>query len=269
MMFSLAGLWQLSPLTDLTIPQNDLSFPGPLSQCLPDNLSEDAISEQEWHLMHDIEVDEAFLSYPAIDLIIEGVDYYAEVRLNGFALFDCDQNQSVYRKDISSLLNLGRNRFEVLFLNNDEDELLIDDDSDSDDACLLGDLSYQPYDKRMGIWKEPYLQCLKHVRLTHISTEQVWHYGGGCELLVKLHFDLLKAGLISARVKFDGRTYSVPLDMMKRESSALFQIDAPVTCDGCNDCADCTYELDIELDGLTHQILLPLSIENRVSHFPI
>ena len=69
MQLSLAGLWQLSPLTDLSIPQDDISFPAPLSDKLPSSLSEDQIAQYEWHLMHDIEVDEAMLAYPTVDLV--------------------------------------------------------------------------------------------------------------------------------------------------------------------------------------------------------
>ncbi len=61
---SLAGLWQVSPLTDLSIPQDDITFPAPLSQVLPDELTEEVICQQEWHLMHDIEVDEFMLAFP-------------------------------------------------------------------------------------------------------------------------------------------------------------------------------------------------------------
>ncbi len=45
-------------------PQDDITFPAPLSQVLPDELSEEAICQQEWHLMHDIEVDESMLTFP-------------------------------------------------------------------------------------------------------------------------------------------------------------------------------------------------------------
>src|SRR5690606_5386371 len=96
MQLSLSGLWQLSPLTDLSIAQDDITFPAPLSQILPDDLSEQEIAQQEWHLMHDIEVDEAMLAFPAVELVLGGVDYHAEVRLNGVAVFDCDQSQLVY-----------------------------------------------------------------------------------------------------------------------------------------------------------------------------
>lgn len=182
MQLSLAGLWQLSPLTDLSIPQDDITFPAPLSAVLPKTLSEDDIAQQEWHLMHDIEVDDDLLSFAAIDLVIEGIDYHAEVRLNGVALFDCDGSQAIYRKEIRPLLKPGRNRFEILFLEVDEDELL---DEEESELCFLDEQDVPNYDQRMGIWKAPYLQCIRHLRLTHVSTEQIWHHSG-CELLVNL-----------------------------------------------------------------------------------
>ncbi len=209
MQLSLAGLWQLSPLTDLSIPQDDITFPAPLSAVLPKTLSEDDIAQQEWHLMHDIEVDDDLLSFAAIDLVIEGIDYHAEVRLNGVALFDCDGSQAIYRKEIRSLLKPGRNRFEILFLEVDEDGLL---DEEESELCFLGEQDVPSYDQRMGIWKAPYLQCIRHLRLTHVSTEQIWHHSG-CELLVNLFFTTYSPGLVSAAVKFDGRTYQVPIDV--------------------------------------------------------
>ena len=39
MQLSLAGLWQISPLTDLSVPQDDITFPAALSARLPDTLS--------------------------------------------------------------------------------------------------------------------------------------------------------------------------------------------------------------------------------------
>ncbi|MGL4224876.1 MAG: glycosyl hydrolase 2 galactose-binding domain-containing protein [Vibrio sp.] len=196
MQFSLAGPWQLSPLTDLSIPQDDITFPAPLSLVLPATCSETEIVQQEWHLMHDIEVDKALLSFVAIDLVLAGIEHYAEVRLNGVALFDCDGSQAVYRKEIRQWLQLGRNRFEILFLHADDESLL---DEPVAAQCRLDQpasfVEHQPlvHDPRVGIWQAPYLQGLRHLRLTHVSTEQVWHHGG-CELLVNLFLPLMPQG---------------------------------------------------------------------------
>lgn len=263
MQISLAGLWQLSPLTDLSIPQDDITFPSPLSAVLPNNLTEEGIALQEWHLMHDIDVDESMLNFAAIDLVLEGIDYHAEVRLNGVALFDCDGSQTIYRKDILPQLTLGRNRFEILFLQADEDWLLDEEDAE---VCLLSE-EVKKYDDRIGIWREPYLQFIRHVRLGAVTTEQIWHHGGGCELMVNLHFTSLTPGLVSAAVKFDGMTYQLPIDIRSDHVSALFQVEAPKYYDKANPSPNDLYELSIQLDGQRKVCQLGLSRELCVTHF--
>ncbi|RTZ14331.1 hypothetical protein EJ063_16910 [Vibrio aquaticus] len=265
MRLSLAGLWQISPLTDLSIPQDDITFPAPLSARLPDSLSESAIAAQEWHLMHDIEVDEAMMAFPAVDLVIAGVDYHAEVRLNGVAVFDCDGSQSEYKKDIRPYMQLGRNRFEILFLEEEEDLLF---EEEQPELCHLGE-QQQKKDSRMGIWEEPYLQFIRHVRLEHITTEQIWHHGGGCEFMVDLHYKTYASGLISASVKFNGMTYHLPIDVRNDHVSALFQVEAPVYIDPKSPNPNDLYQLDVTLDGQSQQFKVGLSKDLCVTHFPL
>lgn len=264
MQFSLNGEWQISPLTDLTIPQADITFPAPLSEVLPGNLSQDSIAGQEWHLMHDIEVDEQLLSCKAIDLVLEGIDYYAEIRLNGSAIFDCDQTQDIYRKDIRPLLQPGRNRFEILFLEQEEGLLL---EEDREQLCSL--TTARRYDPRIGIWREPYLELIHHVRMTHITTEQVWHHGGGCEVIVDAYFELLAPGLVSASVKFNGLTYLLPVDMRQEKVRAIFQVDAPKYFSPERVDPDDLYRLQIDLDGQSYHCDIGLSHDLCVTHFPL
>lgn len=266
MQLSLAGLWQLSPLTDLSIPQDDITFPAPLSAVLPDTLSEQSIAQQEWHLMHDVEVDDTLLSYAAIDLVLEGIDYHAEVRLNGVALFDCDGSQRVYRKDIRPLLNPGRNRFEILFLEQDEDFLI---DEEPAQLCVLEASQAEPYDSRIGIWRAPFLQCIRHVRLDHVTTEQIWHHGGGCEVLVELFFTTYSPGLVSAAVKFGSMTYHLPIDVRSHHASALFQVEAPQYFDPQQPQNQTCYDVRVELDEQVLAFQLGLNQNMCVSHFPL
>ena len=267
MELSLAGLWQVSPLTDLSIPQDDITFPAPLSQVLPDSLSESEIVAQEWHLMHDIEVDEAMLAFPSVDLIMSGVDYHAEVRINGVAVFDCDQTQAEYKKDIRPYLQMGRNRFEVLFLQEEEDWLL--GEEAGQELCQLGAPEYCKHDERLGIWHTPRLQFIRNVRLEHVTTEQIWHHGGGCEFLVDLHYKTYSPGLVSASVKFNGMTYHLPIDVRDTHASALFQIEAPIYADNENPKLEDLYLLEVTLDGQTQRFHIGRSKDMCVSHYPL
>ncbi|WP_375751456.1 hypothetical protein [Vibrio sp. HN007] len=259
MQLSLAGYWQLSPLTDLSVPQDDIFVPAPLSSVLPADLAEEEIVQQEWHLMHDIEVDEAMLSYPAIDLMIGGIDYFCEIRVNGEAVIDCDGTQLLYKKDIKRYLNEGRNRFELLFLEQ-EDDLLLDEDL----ACPLGAPIPDKRDRRMGIWQAPYLQFVRNLRLDHIVTEQIWHHGGGCELRVDLFYQVYSAGLVSASVTFNGMKLSIPIDIRSNQCSALFQVEAPLT--GRD---NSFYFLEVELDGEKRTLQIELNPEKSVTHYPV
>ncbi|POF59012.1 hypothetical protein CRN58_10995, partial [Vibrio vulnificus] len=139
----------------------------------------------------------------------------------------------------------------------EEEELLFEEDRLA--LCELGANAYQPSDERMGIWREPYLQFIRHVRLDRVTTEQIWHHGGGCEFKVDLYYQTYASGLISASVKFDGRRYNIPLDLRSDHASALFQIDAPSPAT--------PYQLEIELDGQTLRAPVVLDEAISVTHF--
>lgn len=263
MQHSLAGLWQVSPLSDLTIPQGDIMFPAALSQVLPDALTEEDIRQQEWHLMHDIEVDECMLAFPAVEVVIGGVDYHAEVRLNGVALFDCDGTQSVYKKDIRPYLQRGRNRFEILFLEEEEGLLM---EEDQPELCSLTEQEYMKSDDRLGVWQVPYLQFIRNVRIERVTTEQIWHHGGGCEFKVDLYYQTIVPGLVSAAVRFNGMTYHIPIDVRADHASALFQVEAPKYADLNDPDSGDLYQLSVELDGQRQEFTVALSQALCVTH---
>jgi hypothetical protein len=248
MQISLAGPWQLSPLTDLSIPQDDITFPAPLSTVLPQSMSQEAVIEQEWHLMHDIEVDEAMLSHSAIDLVISGVGYHAEVRINGEAVFDCDDYFEVSRKDILPYLQLGRNRVEILFLDQEEDWLL-DDEDDISQVNQGVDFRFQEKESRIGIWSMPFLELLPTARIGSVEAELINHQVGGSEVIVHLNYTVYRPGLISAQIKFNGMTYRLPLDVRASKTSAVFQLDAPIFISLNAPQSSQYYSLDVQLES--------------------
>lgn len=261
MRLSLAGLWQVSPLTDLSIPQDDITFPNALSAVLPSHITETEVAQQEWHLMHDIEVDEAMLACPCVDLVLGGIDYYAEVRLNGVALLDCDGSEQVYRKDVAPLLQLGLNRFEILFLEEEDDLLLEDEDYRTNNVKVA------PSDIRVGIWQEPYLQFIRNVKLEQVVTEQIWHHGGGCEFKVDLIYQTYKAGLVSASIKFNGMKFTLPIDVRAEHTGVIFQVEAPVIADINETDSSGFYALEVELDNQFESMSIALHPTSTTSSF--
>ncbi|WP_299687583.1 hypothetical protein [uncultured Vibrio sp.] len=258
----LDGLWQLSPLTDLSIPQDDITFPAPLSSTLPGRLSENEIAQQEWHLMHDIDVDDAMLACPFVELVIAGVDYFAEVRLNGVAVFDCDGSQARYRKDIRPYMQQGRNRFEILFLEEEEGLLL---EEDMDESASLQTIAKS--DSRIGIWQTPYLQFVRNVKLEQVVTEQIWHHGGGCEFKVDVIYQTLKAGLVSASIKFNGMTLVMPIDVRAEHTGVVFQVEAPIIFNLESPNPKHLYLLEVNLDGQHESSFVALNPNSCVSNF--
>ncbi len=213
--------------------------------------------------MHDFMLDDGHINHAAIDLVIAGIDYFAEVRINGVAVFDCDGSQAVYRKDIKPYLKSGGNRIEILFLEQ-EDEWLVETA-----VCDLGEPEAVPHDSRIGIWATPYLEMIPQVRLQYVATEQVWHHGGGCEFLVELFYHCLKPGLVAAQVKFNGMTLNVPLDVRDDHASVLFQVEAPRTYRlEQPDPAD-LYLLQVSLDGQQREFHIGLNSSQCVVHFPL
>ena len=138
------ALWQLSPLTDTALPIKDIPIQQGIASA-HDELSVKEATHQEWHLMRFFEVDETLLNYPAVELVMSGVSRYAEVRINGVAVFDCNELMTRYRKDIKEFLQLGGNRFEVLFLEEDDDDWLLDEEL-GNQVCEIN----QAYSRRFG-----------------------------------------------------------------------------------------------------------------------
>lgn len=267
------ALWQVSPLTDTALPIKDIPIQQGVASAYEAFSIEDA-DKQEWHLMRFFEVDETLLNYPSVELVMSGISRYAEVRINGVAVFDCTEKMTRYRKDIKEFLQLGGNRFEVLFLEEDDDDWLLDDDEISD-VCEIN----QAYHYRFGAVKDSdikddigvfgvcFFQPIPHLSLNHISVEQIWHHG--CELKVDVYFKMYKPNLISASIKFDGMTLTLPVDVRGDHVSALFQVEAPKYWDDQTKNSDDLYVVSVMLDGQLHELEIGLSKTENVIHFPL
>lgn len=263
MRITLADQWQLSPLTDLSIPQNDIILPAPLAKALPHSLSNEAIAQQEWHLMHDFELDEHHLHLGAIDLVVQGIYQYAEIRINGRGIIDCEGSGEREVKDALSYLQPGFNRIELLFL---EQEELFEDQQDGEEQedpisnfmVFSGDgIEPEPI-SGIGIETAPYLQLLEHLRVEEVTVEQVWHSVGGCEVLVSLGFKVFKPGLVSASISLDGVKLQVPIDMRAKQVTALFQLDAPRLWSFDQSVEQANNILKVEVDGQVFEFAVKL-----------
>lgn len=267
------ALWQVSPLSDTSLPITDIPIQQGIASAYSP-LSTSEVNAQEWHMMRFFEVDETLLNYPAIELVMSGASRYAEVRINGVAVFDCTDKMTRYRKNIKDYLQLGGNRFEVLFLEEDDDDWLLDEELDNQ-VCEIN----QAYHRRfgavqdidikddIGVFGVCFFQPIPHLALEHISVEQIWHHG--CELKVDVYFKTYKPDLISASVKFDGMTLTLPVNVRGDHISALFQVEAPKYWDDKAQNPDDLYSIIVTLDGQQHELEIGLCRTENVIHFPL
>lgn len=122
-------------------------------------------------------------------------------------------------------------------------------------------------DSRIGIWQAPYLQFVRNVKLEQVVTEQIWHHGGGCEFKVDVIYQTLKAGLVSASIKFNGMTLVMPIDVRAEHTGVVFQIEAPIIFDIENPNPKHLYQLEVVLDGQEESSFVALNPTSCVSNF--
>lgn len=123
-----------------------------------------------------------------------------------------------------------------------------------------------------GIKRTPFLRLVRNVRLQHVVTEQIWHHGGGCELKVDVYYSTLKPGLVSTKIKYEGMTYAMPLDVRSDHVSAIFQVDAPkqaIIEQDSNQALSGSTELYVHLDGYHFTFDVALSETQSVNHYPL
>ena len=73
------------------------------------------ISDHPWTYTLNFDVNAQLLRKDVVELVFEGIDTYAEVRLNGQKLFDADNQFRTWKMDVKALLKREGNRLEVVF----------------------------------------------------------------------------------------------------------------------------------------------------------
>lgn len=283
MQYSLATSWQLEAIGESHIPRVDIRFPNTLASAYT-GMNCEQLEQYQWYLNRDFTLDEDILArFSSIELVIGGIDYPVEVRLNGMALFDYPVGQTEVRKEIRRALNLGKNRLEILFLEPDDDEQLDGSWLDTHHASQQeqsslklasqsdeqhGAEQYSP----KGIWLAPYLNCSHQLHLNQISVEQIWHFGLGCEVKIDVSFTPVENGMLlhTAHIRFGATSYRIPVDIRSGVVSAIFHLDAPHRV-GEQDIhqANTEYPFAVDLDGQYFEAFVTLSEGEGRRVFPL
>ena len=120
------------------------------------------ISDHPWTYALSFNVDAKLLEKEAVELVFEGIDTYAEVRLNGEKLFDADNQFRTWKMDVKPLLKPKDNQLELRFQRYDSLQLALYDQHQprlpekyavSRKAPYQHGWDWAPKYKNIGIWK--------------------------------------------------------------------------------------------------------------------
>ena len=120
------------------------------------------ISNHPWSYALDFNVDPKLFAKDVIELVFEGIDTYAEVRLNGENLFDANNQFRTWKLDVKPLLKRKGNRLEVVFPSYDSLQLALYEQHQprlpekyavSRKAPYQHGWDWAPKYKNVGLWK--------------------------------------------------------------------------------------------------------------------
>ena len=153
------------------------------------------IDKVDWNYFSEFSLSESDLFKSFHDLVFEGLDTYAEVRLNGHKIFETDNMFCQWRTDCTPFLIPGKNQLQVYFhspINRDLPKLAKlgyqpPAVSDESERGGLGDKKVSVFARKApyhygwdwgprlvtsGIWRPVYLECWDRVRIRDMQIVQ-------------------------------------------------------------------------------------------------
>ena len=142
------------------------------------------ISDHPWDYTLRFDVDKDLLEKQVVELEFEGIDTYAEVKLNGEKLFFADNQFRVWKHEVKDLLKKKDNLLEVHFLRYDSTQLALYEQHQPrlpEKYAVTRKAPYQhgwdwaPKYKNVGIWKRVELLGWSDAKLqnAYVVTENV------------------------------------------------------------------------------------------------
>jgi len=140
------------------------------------------ISDHPWDYTLHFNADKDLLDKEKVELEFEGIDTYAEVKLNGEKLFFADNQFRVWKHEVKDLLKKKDNLLEVHFLRYDSTQLALYEQHQprlpekyavSRKAPYQHGWDWAPKYKNVGIWKPVKLMGWNEVRLenAYVTTQ--------------------------------------------------------------------------------------------------
>ena len=199
------------------------------------------ISDHPWNYTLHFDVDKEMLEKYCVELVFEGLDTYAEVKLNGEKLFFADNQFRTWKKWVAHYLKEKDNLLEVHFLRYDSTQLALYEQHQpqlpekyavSRKAPYQHGWDWAPKYKNVGIWKP--------VKLVARKWNGAW---------------LEDAYIVTEAANADSANLWLNLDIYSDMYSALAEVELVV--DGLK-----TYNIEVGLREEHQHKYLPITIEH-------
>ena len=165
------------------------------------------ISDHPWDYTLRFDVDKDLLEKQVVELVFDGIDTYAEVKLNGEKLFFADNQFRAWKHEVKDLLKEKDNLLEVSFVRYDSTQLALYEAHQprlpekyavSRKAPYQHGWDWAPKYKNVGIWKPVKLVGWDEARLENAYIVTKAANAERAELL--LHLDVESEGIIDIEV---------------------------------------------------------------------
>jgi len=171
------------------------------------------ISDHPWTYSLSFNIDPKLLKKEVLEIVFEGIDTYAEVRLNGEKLFDADNQFRTWKQDVKPLLKPTKNRLEVAFPRYDSLQLALYEQHHprlpekyavSRKAPYQHGWDWAPKYKNVGIWKPVKLVGWSKAKMDNAYI--VTNEANANQAKLSLHIDVESTveGKLTAEVLADG-----------------------------------------------------------------
>jgi len=165
------------------------------------------ISDHPWDYTLHFDADKELLEKENVELVFEGIDTYAKVRLNGQDLFFADNQFRTWKQEVKDLLRAKDNLLEVNFVRYDSTQLamyaahqprLPEKYAVSRKAPYQHGWDWAPKYKNVGLWKPVKLVGWDEVRLENVYIVTQAADEERAELL--LHLDVVSEDVVDIEV---------------------------------------------------------------------
>ena len=228
------------------------------------------ISDHPWDYTLHFDVDKELFEKENVELVFEGLDTYASVRLNGQELLFADNQFRSWKQDVKPLLKEKDNLLEVSFIRYDSTQLALYDQHQPrlpEKYAVTRKAPYQhgwdwaPKYKNVGLWKPVKLVGWNEARLENAYVVTQTANAERAELL--LHLDVESDGDEDITIEVGVSTGSTTLDEVG--------VSTPSTGSGSGSTTLASRSLSPELvegsKGRQHTVL-PIALDNPQLWWP-